>query len=111
MKYSLRGLPGARIVAAAAILAIAGAGASAQDQTQQETTAQQETPVPADPNAVVATINGEPVTEGDLTVAIADLGEQFAQLPEDQRRAAALSAIIEIRLLSKEAEAAGLADS
>jgi peptidyl-prolyl cis-trans isomerase C len=44
-------------------------------------------------------------------VAIADLNDQFAQLPEDQRRAAALSAVIEIRLLAAEAEKAGLADS
>ena len=61
--------------------------------------------------AVVATVNGEPVTETDIAVAIADLNEQFAQLPEAQRRAAALSAVIEIRLLAAEAEKAGLADS
>src|SRR5690606_22375181 len=59
---------------------------------------------------VVATINGEPVTETDLTVAMADLEQQFAQLPEEQRRAAALSAIIEIRLMAAAAEEKGLAD-
>ncbi|HRP80160.1 MAG TPA: peptidylprolyl isomerase [Aquamicrobium sp.] len=66
--------------------------------------------VQAQEAAVVATVNGQPVTETDLAVAISDLNEQFAQLPEDQRRAAALSAVIEIRLLAAEAEKAGLAD-
>ena len=60
---------------------------------------------------VVATINGNAVTEADLEIALTDLDQQFAQLPQDQRRAAALSALIEIRLLSAEAEAKGLADT
>ncbi len=61
-----------------------------------------------DPAAVVATIAGEPVTEADLTLAEGELGQQFAQLPPGQRRAAALSAIIEIRLLAARAVDSGL---
>lgn len=60
---------------------------------------------------VVATINGNAVTETDIEIALTDLDQQFAQLPQEQRRAAALSALIEIRLLSAEAEAKGLADT
>jgi len=70
-------------------------------------TAQEAAPA-ADPDAVVATINGEPITEGDLALAISDLGQQFAQLPPEQRRAAALSAMIEIRVLAMKAEKDGL---
>lgn len=95
MKYSLRGLSILRIGAAAAMVALSGAAVLAQD---------------VQPDAVVATVNGEAVTEADLSIAIADLDQQFAQLPEDQRRAAALTAVIEIRLLSAEAEKQGLAD-
>ncbi|TIT96996.1 MAG: peptidylprolyl isomerase, partial [Mesorhizobium sp.] len=51
---------------------------------------------PVDPNAVVATINGEKLTEADLALAEGELSQQFAQLPPEQRRAAALSAAIEI---------------
>ena len=91
MKHPFRRLPIVRIGVAAAMIALAGAGAARAE-------------------TVVATINGEPVTETDITVAMADLEQQFAQLPEDQRRAAALSAIIEIRLMAAEAEAKGLAD-
>jgi len=93
MQHSLRGLSIVRIGAAAAMIAFSAPIALAQQE------------------AVVATVNGEPVTETDIAVAIADLDQQFAQLPEDQRRAAALSAIIEIRLLAAEAEKTGLAGS
>ncbi len=92
MHYSLRCLSAARIGAVAALMAFGAPAALAQGA------------------AVVATVNGEPVTETDLSIAMTDLNEQFAQLPDDQRRAAALSAIIEIRLLAAEAEKAGLAD-
>ena len=91
MKHPLSRLPIVRVGAAAALIALAGTGlVRAQD--------------------VVATINGEPVTETDISVAMSDLEQQFAQLPEDQRRAAAFSAIIEIRLMAAAAEEKGLAD-
>jgi peptidyl-prolyl cis-trans isomerase C len=65
-------------------------------------------PAVPDPAAVVATIEGVAVTEADLTLAEGELGQQFAQLPPEQRRAAALSAIIEIRLLAAKAVEKGL---
>ena len=64
----------------------------------------------AQEDPVVATVNGETVTEAQLKLAESDLDPQFAQLPPEQKRAAALSALIEIRLLSAKAEADGLAD-
>ena len=97
MHYLPRGLSAIRAGVAAAALVFAASLAVTVAGAQEP--------------AVVATVNGEPVTETDLDVAIADLNDQFAQLPEDQRRAAALSAVIEIRLLAAEAEKAGLADS
>jgi len=63
---------------------------------------------PADPNAVVATVNGEKLTEADLGLAEGELSQQFAQLPPEQRRAAALSAAIEIRVMAAQAVATGL---
>ncbi len=61
-------------------------------------------------DGVVATINGSEVTEADLRLMEAELGQQLGQLPPDQRRAAALTAYIEIKLLADAAEEAGLAD-
>lgn len=62
----------------------------------------------AQEDTVVAIINGEPVTEADLAIAEADLDPQFERLPDEQRRVAALSALIEIRLLAAESRREGV---
>ena len=67
-------------------------------------------PAMAQDDTVVATINGEPVTEADIALAENDLDPQFDKLPADQRRTAALSALIEIRLLAGESRKEGVAD-
>jgi peptidyl-prolyl cis-trans isomerase C len=88
---------------------LALAAPAATQAFAQETPPAAEAPAkPVDPAAVVATVNDKPITEADLTIAESDLDQQFSRLPADQRRAAALSAIIEIRLLAAEAEAKGL---
>ena len=61
-----------------------------------------------DPNKVLATIDGKPVTEADLALAQQSVDQQYAQLPPEQRRAAAFMAIMEIRLLADKAVAEGL---
>ncbi|WP_173933538.1 peptidylprolyl isomerase [Chelativorans sp. Marseille-P2723] len=58
----------------------------------------------AQEDAVVATLNGQPITEADLALAESELDPQFGQLPAEQKRAAALSAIIDVRLFAAEAE-------
>jgi peptidyl-prolyl cis-trans isomerase C len=88
---------------AAVLLAAAPVAAQAQ-----ETAADPAKAAAVDPNTVIATVDGQPVTEADLQQAIQDLDQQFARLPEDQKRAAALSAVIEIRLLADEARTKGL---
>lgn len=82
-----------RAIATAAIAVLLAGPALAQDDT------------------VIATLNGAPITESDLALAEAELDQQFAQLPEEQRRAAALTAIVEVRLMSQRAEAEGLAET
>jgi peptidyl-prolyl cis-trans isomerase C len=57
---------------------------------------------------VVATINGAPITEGDLGVAAQEFGEQLQRIPPDQQRTALIQVLIDIRLLAKAAETAGL---
>jgi peptidyl-prolyl cis-trans isomerase C len=61
--------------------------------------------VKVDPNKVLATINGDKITSKDVDQISADLDPQFARLPDDQRRLAALAAIIDIKALSAKAEA------
>lgn len=95
----LRDLP-ARLVAIAAIVACGTAPGLAQDASQPaQAPAQAETP-PVAPETVLATVDGQPITEADIQLAMADLGQQFARLPVERRRGAALSAVIEIRLLA-----------
>ena len=65
-------------------------------------------PAAAADDTVVATVNGQPITEADVKLAEGDLDQQFRQLPEDQRRGAALSALIEIRLMANKAVEKGL---
>jgi len=65
-------------------------------------------PAIAQESPVVATINGQQITEADLALAQEELGPQFGQMPEDQRRAAALSAVIDVRLFASEAQKEGI---
>jgi hypothetical protein len=52
----------------------------------------------AQDDAVVATVNGMDLTEADIALAESELDPQFERLSPEQRRAAALSALIEIKL-------------
>ena len=61
--------------------------------------------VKADPNKVLATINGDKITSKDVDQISAALDPQFARLPDEQRRLAALAAIIDIKALAAKAEA------
>jgi peptidyl-prolyl cis-trans isomerase C len=94
-----------RLVAIAALMLIGAAAGLAQD-------AEQPAPAPAaaapPPETVLGSVNGQPITQADLERALGDLDQQFARLPAEQRRAAAMSAIIEIRLLAAKALTDGL---
>lgn len=66
--------------------------------------------VHAQEDTVVATVNGQSITEADLALAESELDPQFDQLTPKQRRAAAVSALIEIKLAAAASENAGVAD-
>jgi peptidyl-prolyl cis-trans isomerase C len=57
---------------------------------------------------VIATVNGQPVTDKDLQTLIASLGQQLQQVPEAARPRAALDRLIDMRILSAEAAKDGL---
>ena len=59
---------------------------------------------------VIATVGSDEITEADLAAAEAEIGEDFRQVPEEQRRLAVLSALIDIKVLASEAEKADLQD-
>jgi peptidyl-prolyl cis-trans isomerase C len=106
---------------ASAIFAATGAIALAEDApaapppAPATTTAPAATavPVPGDQGAlpssrVVATIDGVPITEFDLAAAEPDMQQALAQFPQDAQMAALVKGVIDIRLMAKAAEAAGL---
>ncbi|MEZ5812255.1 MAG: peptidylprolyl isomerase [Rhizobiaceae bacterium] len=65
-------------------------------------------PAAAAPDDVLANVNGDPITEAELDLAVNDLEQQLVNVPEERRRAAALSFLIEVRLLAAAAVESGL---
>ena len=63
--------------------------------------AQEESPV-------VATVDGEAITEADLALAAQDFQETLMQLPAEQRMSGLINGIIDIRLMARAAQTAGL---
>ncbi|MGE6782412.1 peptidylprolyl isomerase [Ensifer adhaerens] len=63
-----------------------------------------------DADPVIAKVGGEEVRQSELNLALGGLDPQLQQMPEEQKRAAALSAIIDVKLLSATAEKEGLQD-
>ncbi|MEM9332695.1 MAG: peptidylprolyl isomerase [Pseudomonadota bacterium] len=59
---------------------------------------------------VIAKVNGVEITDRELSLAEVDLLQQFSETPADQRRAAILNALIDIKLLATVAEEEGLAE-
>ncbi|CAN7290992.1 peptidylprolyl isomerase [Phyllobacterium sp. LjRoot231] len=96
------------LMTAAALLTGITSVAIAQDAGKAEPVkpdAAQAATAKADPDKVLATINGSKITNKDVDQISADLDPQFAKLPDDQRRLAALAAIIDIKSLAAKAEA------
>jgi peptidyl-prolyl cis-trans isomerase C len=106
IKHPRAALAGIGLAVGISVLSVISAGAQETAPAPAAPAAPAQTA--PDPATVVATVNGQSITEADLTLAEADLDQQFSRLPPEQRRAAALSALIEIRLLASEAEAKGL---
>ena len=108
MLFSFRRLSFAGLGLAFGLSAVALSPLAAQETAPAQPDTAAAPAKPVDPNAVVATVAGKPVTEADLTLAEGELSQQFAQLPAEQRRAAALSAAIEIKIMAAKAVADGL---
>jgi peptidyl-prolyl cis-trans isomerase C len=81
--------------------------AAAQDAAPKDA-APAAAPAPVDPKAVVATVNGEPITEADLTLAGEDFAEELAKVAPEQRRKAILDVLVDLRLMAGAAEKDGL---
>jgi len=85
-------------LATVALVAIAAAGGSVRAQDAA-----------ADP--VVAKVGAVEIHESELKLGMAGLDPQLANLPDDQKRVAALSSIIDVKLLAADADKEGLKDT
>lgn len=63
---------------------------------------------PADPDAVLATVGGEPITEGDLVFAAEDLESELQQVPPEGQRAFLLTVLIDMKIMANAAREEGL---
>ncbi|APG85604.1 foldase/peptidyl-prolyl cis-trans isomerase [Sinorhizobium americanum CCGM7] len=81
-----------KTLAAAALVAVMAAGVARAEGT--------------DP--VVAKVGEQEIRQSELDLAITSLDPQLQRMPDEQKRAAALSAVIDVKLLVKDAEKEGL---
>lgn len=63
---------------------------------------------PADPNAVVATVGGDAITEADIAYAAEDLGQDLANVPPEQRKAFLLTVLIDMKVMAAAARQANM---
>lgn len=59
-------------------------------------------------DAVVATVDGAPITQSELQTTLDQFKGQFGQMPEEQLRAVALSSLIDMKVITDAAEKEGL---
>ena len=91
---------GAQVPARAADTKAPADAAASADSTAKATA--------PDPDKVIATVGDMEIHQWELDLAEDGLDPQFAKMPEAQRRVAALSTAIDVKMLAKKAEEAGL---
>lgn len=64
----------------------------------QETTAA--APATPNPDTVVATVGGDPITEADISFAAEDLQQELAQMPPEDRKAFLLTVLIDMKVMA-----------
>ena len=67
-------------------------------------------PAWAAPDTVVAKVNGQPITEAELSFAEAEIGSELAGVPTESRRRVLTEYLIEAHLMADSAEKANLAE-
>ncbi|MDI6025740.1 peptidylprolyl isomerase [Corticibacterium sp. UT-5YL-CI-8] len=108
MSVFFRSASFAALAMAGSLLALTAGPLAAQDTATPPPAAAAAPAVAADPAKVIAVVDGQNITEADLSMAESDLSQQFARLAPEQRRAAALSSLIEIKLMAAKAKSEGL---
>ncbi len=107
----------ARTASVLALMLAAGALAPALAQDAAAPTAEAPAeaapaaPAAVSPDTVVATVGGEPITEADLSFAAEDLTQELSQMPAEQRKPFLLRVLIDMKVMAKAGQDAGMADT
>lgn len=99
------------VASAAALVIVAGlstAGAQEASEASAAAAPAAAEETPRDPDAVVARVGNETVTEGELALAEEAFEAELANVPEDERRSALIDAMVNMELLAQGARDAGL---
>lgn len=72
--------------------------------------AQQQAPL-ANPDGVVAMVDGEAITEGDLAFAAEDLAQELNNMPVAERRTFLTTVLIDMKVMAKAARAENMQDT
>ncbi|KST58861.1 peptidylprolyl isomerase [Methylobacterium sp. GXS13] len=100
-----------RASALALMLAMPGfALAQAPQATPSTPAANTATPAPS-PDTVVATVNGKPITQGDLAIAADDPALSLPGVDEAQKKSLLVDYMVDLRVGAQAAEAAKIGDS
>ena len=92
-----RSIAGALLLSGALVLAVPAA--IAQDAPAAPAA---EAPAPS-PDAVVATVGDEAITEADISFAAEDLQQELSQMPPEERRAFLVTVLIDMKVMAKAA--------
>jgi peptidyl-prolyl cis-trans isomerase C len=90
-----------RAAIAAAALVVAGGAPAA---TSAPATPATPPAAAANPDQVLAKVNGQPITARDVALANEDVGQTFANLSEAQKRSAIVDLLVDLKLAAKAAE-------
>ncbi|WP_158626104.1 peptidylprolyl isomerase [Arsenicitalea aurantiaca] len=106
-------LAGALMLGVALIAAPAASVAQDAETTQAapEASDAQAAPEAPNPDAVVATVGGETITEADLAFAAEDLAQELSNIPPAERRAFLLTVLIDMKVMANAARSEGLNDT
>lgn len=63
------------------------------------------------PETVLATVNGQPITQGDIEMAAEDFADDLARVPEGARRGIILDVLIDMRVMADAAAADGITET
>ena len=92
-------------------LALILAAAALTPALAQDAAPAVEAPAAVSPDAVVATVGGEPITEADLSFAAEDLTQELSQMPPEERKPFLLRVLIDMKVMAKAGKDAGMAET